>query len=73
MAEKVKVPAKVYEGIAAVRKSGKTNMLDIGMVAHYPGEMGHPDAASWLSDANNKRQYSEGIFRGFEPREDDEK
>ena len=73
MEEKVKIPQEVYEGIVAVRASGLTNMLDMGMVAHYACELGFPDAADWLSDANNKRRYSEGIFKGFEPEEDSEK
>jgi len=73
MEEKVKIPQKVYEGIVAVRASGLTNMLDMGMVAHYAGELEFPDATSWLSDINNKSRYSEGIFIGFEPEEDGEK
>ncbi len=65
MAEKVKIPAPVLRGIEAVRKSGRTNMLARDVVAAIALELGHVDAAYWLTDKANHKTYAEGIFRGF--------
>lgn len=62
---KVKVPADVMEGLEAVRLSGKTNMLDAPRVIELAFEMGHEAAAFWVYE--NRKQYAEGIFRGFAP------
>ena len=60
---KVRVPADVLEGLEAVRLSGKTNMLDAPRVIELAFEMGHDATALWVYE--NRRQYAEGIFRGF--------
>jgi hypothetical protein len=59
------VPEVVFEGILAVRDSGKTNMLDIHAVRKLAWRLGHPSTAVWLSDPNNQKAYAQGVFRGF--------
>jgi len=66
MADKVQIPEKVLKGIEAVRKSGKTNMLDRPMVAAIALELGYVAAAFWLEDKANHTAYATGIFNGFE-------
>ena len=66
----VVVPLAVYNGINAVRDSGKTNMFDLHMVARLAMQMGFHEGAFWLSDPANRRTYAEGIFRGFKPEDD---
>ena len=63
---KVAIPPEVLTGIEAVRRSGKTNMLDRPAVAAIALDLGHVDAAFWLTDKVNHKAYAEGIFRGFE-------
>ena len=62
---KVAIPRVVLLGIEAVRKSGRTNMLARDVVAAIALELGHIDAAFWLTDKANHKAYAEGIFRGF--------
>ena len=62
---RVPIPGAVLRGIEAVRKSGRTNMLDRPAVAAIALELGHVDAAFWLTDRANHKTYAEGIFRGF--------
>lgn len=61
--DQVPVPESVLQGIAAVRDSGRTNMLDVQTVAALALEMGHPEAAIWIDE--NRTLYCEGVFRGF--------
>jgi hypothetical protein len=61
--DQVMVPESVLQGIAAVRDSGRTNMLDVQVVSALAIEMGHPDAAVWIDE--NRTLYCEGVFRGF--------
>jgi hypothetical protein len=60
----IKVSRAVLDGITAVRDSGKTNMLDRNSVAKLCSDMGYYEAALWVND--NKKEYAEGIFNGFE-------
>ena len=62
---KIAIPPAVLKGIEAVRRSGRTNMLDRPAVAAIALELGHIDAAFWLTDKANHKTYAEGIFRGF--------
>jgi len=64
---KVRVPADVLEGLEAVRLSGKTNMLDAPRVIELAYQMEHYATALWVHE--NRKQYAEGIFRGFEATE----
>ncbi len=67
--EPVRVPAAVYEGIAAARDSGMFNMLDLPAIAGLTRQMGYDEAADWLIDRSNRRAYAEGVFQGFAPEE----
>ena len=53
-----------WEGLEAVRLSGKTNMLDAPRVIEPALDMGHNATAFWIYE--NRPKYAEGIFRGFE-------
>ena len=61
---KVSVPKAVLDGLEAVRRSGLTNMLDRPVVARLAKEFGFDEAARWVEA--HKKEFSEGIFRGFE-------
>jgi hypothetical protein len=61
---KVPIPADVVEGLEAVRTSGKTNMLAVPRAIELAFEMEHHATALWVHE--NRKQYAEGIFRGFE-------
>jgi hypothetical protein len=60
---KIKVPENVLEGLEAVRKSGATNMLDRNMVARLAMDMKFYETALWIDE--HKKEYAEGIFKGF--------
>jgi len=66
MTDPITIPPEVLKGIEAVRKSGKTNMLDRPAVAAIALELGYVDAAFWLEDKANHTAYATGIFNGFE-------
>jgi hypothetical protein len=66
---KIRVPKAVLDGLEAVRQSGLTNMLDRPVVARLAEEMGFEDAAEWVGA--HRKEYAEGIFRGFEAEEDE--
>ena len=66
MSNRAPIPSEVLQGIEAVRRSGKTNMLDRNAVARIALELGHVDAAFWIDDKANHKTYAEGIFRGFD-------
>ena len=69
MADPIPIPAAVLEGIEAVRKSGRTNMLARDTVAAIALELGYVDAAFWLDDKTNQKTYAQGIFNGFTEKE----
>ena len=54
---KVSVPADVLEGLDAVRRTGRTNMLDVPRVIELAFNMGRDATAAWVR--NNSRQYAE--------------
>ena len=64
---KIRVPKHVLDGLEAVRQSGLTNMLDRPVVARLAEEMGFEGAARWVEA--HRKEYAEGIFRGFEAAE----
>ena len=66
---KAKVPQAVLDGLEAVRRSGLTNMLDRPVVVELADAFGFEDAARWIG--NHRKEYAEGLFRGFEPEGDD--
>jgi hypothetical protein len=59
----ISVTRTVLDGLAAVRKSGLTNMLDVPRVAEQCGLLGYSEAAQWVR--TNEGEYSQGVFRGF--------
>ena len=61
--EPVVVPQDVFQGINAVRLSGRTNMLDRSTVADLAAIMGFSKATEWIM--KNSRAYSRGVFSGF--------
>jgi hypothetical protein len=61
-----RISRQILDGILAVRDSGLTNMLDVNAVARIALDLGHPDAAAWVSDPANKGAYARGILRGFD-------
>lgn len=59
----VHIPGEVLDGLEAVRRDGRTNMLDWPAVARIAEAMGLDRTAAWVR--THKREYSAGIFRGF--------
>ena len=66
----IKVSQAVFDGITAVRDSGKTNMFDRPVVARLCMDMGYHEAALWVND--NKTEYANSIFQGLEAVDDAE-
>ncbi|MHB1002109.1 MAG: DUF5049 domain-containing protein [Armatimonadota bacterium] len=66
---KIRIPKDVFEGLEAIRRSGKTNMLDVPMVIELALNMGYVDTACWVHE--NSKTYVSGLFNGFEPQEGD--
>lgn len=60
----VKVPKAVWQGIEAVRASGKTNMFDAPMVQKLAFDMEYFETVLWMED--HPDLYRLGIFAGFE-------
>ena len=60
----VQVTAEVLEGLEAARDSANHNMFDVASVQNWLFLHGYPLASEWL--ANNKDEYTHGIFEGFE-------
>jgi hypothetical protein len=61
--EPIPVPRDVLDGIEAVRRSGRTNMLDRPRVAQLCDELGFYEAALWVND--HRDLYARAIFSGF--------
>lgn len=59
----VPVSLEVFEGLEAVRRSGRTNMLDRPRVAQLALELGHVDACDWVRE--HPKDYARAIFDGF--------
>lgn len=59
----IEVASVVLDGLEAVRKSGETNMLDCAKVQVMAAHMDYPETVLWIQE--HRREYSEGIFRGF--------
>ena len=53
----------MFEGLEVVQESEKTNMLDHQAVQDIAIRRGYPETALWVRE--HRREYSEGIFRGF--------
>lgn len=59
----IEITAKVFDGIEAVRMSGRTNMLDLPEVISIAVAMDFVDAAMWIE--SNRASYALGIIYGF--------
>lgn len=59
----MQVPKIVWEGLEAVRVSGKTNMLIVSDVIRCAQMLSYPETARWIEEHRN--QYWEGVFQGF--------
>lgn len=66
---KISIPAGVWQGLEAVRRSGLTNMLDRPVVAQIAEEFGFPETTYWIR--SNPKKYAEGIFKGYEIEHDE--
>jgi len=60
----VPIPAAVFDGLEAVRRSGLTNMLDRPRVIEIAELWGYDQTAAWLRV--NRTLYAQGIFQGFQ-------
>jgi len=60
----IQVSQKVYEGLEAVRQSGRTNMLDVPVVIYWAEVLGYQETANWIRQHRN--EYAKGVFEGFE-------
>jgi hypothetical protein len=60
---RIPVPTVVWQGIDAVRLSGRTNMLDRPEVVRIARELDFTAAAGWIEA--HPKEYAEGVFRGF--------
>jgi uncharacterized Zn finger protein len=65
MADEVKVPKEVYEGIEELKKSGRTRLSDIAGAITALEEMGQYTASDWVQ--NNYEGYRRGLDNGFVP------
>ncbi len=63
MAEPVKVPKDVYDGIEELRKSGRSQMSDIASAITSLEAMGQYAASDWVQ--NNYEGYRQGLDNGF--------
>lgn len=66
----VEVPRAVFDGIEAVRESGRTNMLDYYMVIRLAADLGYHETADWM--LSNKRLCGEGLLAGFVVKDEEE-
>ena len=63
----VRIPAFVFEGIEAIRDSGKTSMSNSLAVRDLAKLMGYPATAQWIEW--HPTLYAAGVLYGFEPNE----
>ena len=59
----VKTPRVVFQGLEAVRRSGRTNMLAREAVVLIALKLRYCETASWIE--NYEKFYAKGIFYGF--------
>ncbi len=60
----------IFEQITKVRNTGKTNMFDVNAVVRIAFDNDWYELADWLSDRNNRKEYTELIFSGEPELED---
>jgi hypothetical protein len=59
-----KLPARVLEGLIAVKKAGTTNMFEWRVAAVQAIALGYPEASAWIEQ--NTSTYMEGLFTNFD-------
>ncbi len=59
----ISIPAAVWQGLEAVRRSGLTNMFDRPAVIQIAERLDFPETARWIEGHHGP--YSEGLFKGF--------
>lgn len=57
---RVKVPQKVMDGIAAIRDTGRTNMLDFNVVQVIANELELYETVVWMEE--HKREWAKVLF-----------
>ena len=62
-ANPIEIPPNVFEGLEAVRVSGVADTGDYASVQATASRLGYPETVLWLEW--HRREYSEGLFRGF--------
>lgn len=60
----VKVSAKIYGGILAVKEAGTVNLFDVNLVKVQAVALGYPETADWIKA--NPERYAQGVFQGFD-------
>ena len=65
MSNPFRVSAAVYEGLDAIRRSGKTNMFARAQVIRLAAALGFADTAAWVE--THAEEYLAGILAGFIP------
>ena len=58
---------KLKAQIEELRRSGKTNMLDVNAVQYYANEMSLYELAVFLIDQPNRKRYFNYILTGEDP------
>lgn len=58
---------KLKAQIEQVRRSGKTNILDVNAVQYYANEMSLYELAVFLIDQHNRKRYFNYILTGEDP------
>ena len=60
----IKVTQEVFDGLEAVRESGRVNMFNVNMVRDLCWLDGHEEAGQWVED--NPKSYARLIIQGPE-------
>ena len=58
---------KLKTQIEQLRRSGKTNMLDVNAVQYYANEMNLYELVVFLIDQHNRKRYFNYILTGEDP------
>jgi hypothetical protein len=61
--EPVRIPKEVLEGLEAIRRHARTDVLDIPTVRYLAVERGQPALALWID--KNPQEYGRGMLYGF--------
>ena len=59
----VRIPKDVLEGLEAIRRHARTDVLDIPTARYLAEERGRPALALWID--KNPQEYGRGLLYGF--------